>query len=130
VIALLLALLLGGPAAAQERAVPQEAPAVQESWLQRDTAVLQTLDKVNARTATLTVQVGKPVQYGTLTITLRACRIRSEEQATDAMAWLEVVDSRANPGTPPVFQGWMFATAPSVSMLQHPVYDVRVMRCK
>jgi len=129
VIALLLALLLGGPAAAQEGAVPQPG-AAQEGWVARDGAVLQTLDKVNARTATLTVQVGKPVQYGTLTITLRACRIRSEEQATDAVAWLEVVDSRADPGTPPVFQGWMFATAPSVSMLQHPVYDVRVMRCK
>lgn len=128
-IALLLALLLGGPAAAQEGAVPQPG-AAQEGWVARDGAVLQTLDKVNARTATLTVQVGKPVQYGTLTITLRACRIRSEEQATDAVAWLEVVDSRADPGTPPVFQGWMFATAPSVSMLQHPVYDVRVMRCK
>jgi hypothetical protein len=70
------------------------------------------------------------VQYGTLTITVRACRIRSESQASDAVAWLEVVDSRSDPGSPPAFRGWMFATAPSVSMLQHPVYDIRVLRCR
>jgi hypothetical protein len=29
-----------------------------------------------------------------------------------------------------VFRGWMFANAPGVSMLEHPVYDVRVLDCR
>jgi hypothetical protein len=28
-----------------------------------------------------------------------------------------------------VFRGWMFAEAPGVNMLEHPVYDVRILRC-
>lgn len=115
----LLALaLLGGAAQAQE------------GWIARDGAELQALDKVNARTAKLEVRTGEAVEYGTLTITLRGCRVRSEDQAAEAVAWLEIRDSRAASGVVPVFQGWMFATAPSVSMLEHPVYDIRVLRCR
>jgi hypothetical protein len=29
-----------------------------------------------------------------------------------------------------VFRGWMFANAPGVNMLQHPVYDIRLLACR
>ena len=48
----------------------------------------------------------------------------------DAAAWLEISDSRRAAGAPDVFRGWMFANAPGVSMLEHPVYDLRVIDCK
>ena len=28
------------------------------------------------------------------------------------------------------FRGWMLANNPSLSMLQHPIYDVRVVGCR
>ncbi len=118
-IAAVLALLLGTAAAT-----------AQEGWQSRDGAELQALDKVNARTAPLSAKVGEPVRYGTLTVTVKACRVRPDGQATDAAAWLEITDSRTARGVVPVFNGWMFANAPSVSMLEHPVYDIRVLRCR
>ena len=44
----------------------------------------------------------------------------------DAAAFLDITDS--NPGMPG-FHGWMLADEPAVSMLQHPVYDVRLAGC-
>jgi len=29
-----------------------------------------------------------------------------------------------------IFRGWMFASAPAISGLQHPVYDAWVVGCK
>jgi hypothetical protein len=48
----------------------------------------------------------------------------------DSAAWFEMTDSRAPPGSPPAFRGWMFAEAPGVNMLEHPVYDVRILSCR
>jgi hypothetical protein len=48
----------------------------------------------------------------------------------DSAAWFEMTDSRAPQGSPPAFRGWMFADAPGVNMLEHPVYDVRILSCR
>ncbi len=119
---LLLAALLPGLAAAQ----PQTAA----GWDRRGTAELQALDKVSARVSVIPAAVGQPVRFGTLTITVRACHVRPREEVPDAAAWIEVRDDRAAPGSPPAFQGWMFAAAPAVNMLEHPVYDLRVLTCR
>ena len=51
------------------------------------------------------------------------------DEVPDAAAWLEIGDSRRPPERQVVFRGWMFANAPGVNMLEHPVYDVRVLEC-
>ena len=75
-------------------------------------------------------RVGGSVAFGSLTINLRACQGRSPDEVPDAAAWLDITDSRAAPGSPPAFRGWMFANAPGVNMLEHPVYDIRVLECR
>ena len=101
-----------------------------QEWVPRETAKLQALDKVTARVSVIEAQVGQPVRFDTLTITLRACHARPAEEVPDAAAWMEITDSRALPGSGPAFRGWMFANAPGVNMLEHPVYDIRVLECR
>jgi hypothetical protein len=113
-----LLLLLGGTATAQQGWVPQQV------------AELQALDKVTARVSTLRVPVNRPAQFGSLTISVRACNARPPDEVQDAAAWMEITDSRAPANGAAVFRGWMFANAPGVNMLQHPVYDIRVMECR
>ena len=93
-------------------------------------AVLQALDKVSARVSVLEVPVGKTVAFGNLEITARACDKRPPAETPESAAFLEIVD--AKPGEAPVklFSGWMFASSPAVSALEHPVYDVWVIDCK
>jgi hypothetical protein len=82
---------------------------------------------VTARAATLNGRLGAPLSFGSLTITLRSCVVRPSEQAPDAAAYLDVIDSR--PGVAP-FHGWLLLSAPAASVYEHPVYDVRLAACR
>jgi hypothetical protein len=104
--------------------------AAQQAWVPQRVAELQALDKVTARVTTLRVPVDRPERFGSLTITVRACNARPPDEVPDAAAWLEITDSRAPANGAAVFRGWLFANAPGVNMLQHPVYDIRVMECR
>jgi hypothetical protein len=92
-------------------------------------AVLRTLDKVTARVATIEVPVGTVTELGSLEVTVRACDKRPPEETPESAAFLEIVETK--PGEPPqtLFSGWMFASSPSLSALEHPIYDIWVVDC-
>ena len=92
-------------------------------------AVLQGLDKVTARISTLEAPVDKPVRFGTLEVIVRSCTKTPPEEPPESTAFIEIYD--APPGDEPkrVFSGWMFASSPALSALEHPVYDVWVVDC-
>jgi hypothetical protein len=115
----LLGLLAALPARAQMDA----------GWDTKREARLQALDKVTARITIIEAPVNQPVPFGTLRVTVRACNARPPSEVADAAAWLQVDDIRNDSGGKPVFQGWMFANAPGIAMLEHPVYDLRVLDC-
>ncbi len=117
------------PGTAQNGAPAQTftpAPAAPQVWLPRGTAELQALDKVDATTKILSVKVGETTTFGSLTIAVQACVVTPPDEARDAAAFLVITDSHSSE---PGFSGWMIADAPSVSMLQNPIYDVRVTGC-
>jgi hypothetical protein len=88
--------------------------------------MLQALDKVNAQASTLTVKVGQTATYGSLSIAVQACVVRPPDMPQGAAAFLTIADSHPDQ---PGFKGWMLKTDPSLSMLEHPLYDVRVIGC-
>jgi len=102
----------------------------QSGWVVQRVAELQALDKVTARVTTLRVPLDRPTPFGTLTITVSACHARPPDEVPDAAAFLAIADSRAPANGAIVFRGWMFANAPGVNMLEHAVYDIRVMECR
>lgn len=97
------------------------------SWLPRGVAELQALDKITARSATLTIKVGNSARFESLTVLVRSCMIRPSDMARDAAAYLTITDEHQ--GASP-FNGWMLQSAPFVSMLEHPIYDIRVLGCR
>jgi hypothetical protein len=94
-----------------------------------DTVLLQGLDKITARVSQIKVPVGGTVTFGALQITARACDKHPPEETPESAAFLEVVETR--PDEKPVlrFSGWMFASSPALSALEHPVYDLIVLDC-
>lgn len=91
---------------------------------------LRALDKSTARTSTMEVAVGDTVQYGSLYIKVQACRQSDPLDKPESAAFLQVWE------LPPeetesrwVFSGWMFASSPALSAMDHPVYDVWVLGC-
>jgi hypothetical protein len=123
-------ILLAALAAAPAALLLAPLPAATQDWVPMRAARLQALDKVTARITILEARVNETATFGTLSIALRACNGRGPDDVPDAAAWMEITDSRAAPGSPPAFRGWMFANSPGVSMLEHPVYDIRVLECR
>lgn len=94
-------------------------------------AVLQGLDKITARVSTFEAPIDKPVRFGTLEITVDYCDRAPPEDPPESAAFLDIREIKAGSKTPvELFQGWMFASSPALSALQHPVYDVWVLDCR
>jgi hypothetical protein len=110
--------MIAGLAAAPAGAVPG------------NVAILQGLDKITARISTFEAPLDQPVRFGSLQIVARACDKKPPEETPETTAFLEVVDVRPDSPSVHLFTGWMFASSPAVSALEHPVYDVWVVDCK
>ncbi len=91
--------------------------------------LLRGLDKVTARVSPIEVRVDEPGHFGSLEITVRNCRKAPPEDPPESAAFLEIREIR--PGESPIelFSGWMFASSPAFSTLEHAVYDVWVIDC-
>jgi len=122
---------IGAPAGAQQGAGP-EAPALTPAPDQDApmVAVLQGLDKITARITTIDAPVGEPVRFGTLQILVKRCYKRPPEETPETTAFLEIEERRPGDPANTLFSGWMFASSPAVSALEHPVYDVWVIDCR
>ncbi|HLG90015.1 MAG TPA: DUF2155 domain-containing protein [Alphaproteobacteria bacterium] len=92
-------------------------------------ATLQALDKVTARIKRITAKVGGTVPFGTLSIKVDACRKAPPEDPPESAAFLEITDARPGEAPQKVFSGWMFASSPALSAMDHPVYDISVVDC-
>jgi len=92
-------------------------------------AVLQGLDKVIARISTFEAPFDQVVTFGTLSIRVRACHKTPPTEPPESTAFLEIGETNAAADARPLFSGWMFASSPAVSALEHPVYDVWVVDC-
>lgn len=124
-IRLLLALVLaagGGAAVAAQSAQLANSQAT----LQANLLHLRGLDTLNGTTQDIDVRVGETVRFGHLEITAETCRVPRDTPTADAYAFLKIRDIRE---PTPRFSGWMFASSPALSSLDHPRYDVWVVSC-
>lgn len=111
----LIVIALGCAAAAQEVAVEGKG------------AVLRGLDKVNGQVSDLDLATGDVTGFGSLTVELGECRYPKENPEGDAYARLVI---REGAGGRVIFSGWMLASSPALNALEHPRYDVWVLRCR
>lgn len=91
---------------------------------------LRSLDKITARTMTFEAKVGSTVRFGEIYIKVQACRKPPPVEKTESAAFLQIweVDELANKSRW-IYSGWMFGSSPSLSAMDHPIYDVWVLEC-
>ena len=95
-----------------------------------ETALLRGLDKITARVSSFEARAGETVRFGTLDITLKSCRKRPPEETPESAAYLDISETRRGETAVSLFRGWMFASSPALSALEHPVYDIWVLDCR
>jgi hypothetical protein len=124
---------IGPPVAYACLAVSAAVAQIQGPVLEYRVAVLQGLDKVTARVSTIRAPLDQPTQFGTLEVVPRTCRETPPTEPPESAAFLQIRElppaSDANGAPVDLFSGWMFASSPAVSALEHPVYDIWVIDC-
>lgn len=121
-----------------------------ETYGQYDTVTLRALDKITGRSTDFDVRVGEPQVYGSLRIDLETCFQAPPEEPPESVAFLKLtsatsrqVQTMAAPRSLTEaereategddvdlrFSGWMYASSPGLSALEHPVYDIWVIHC-
>lgn len=88
--------------------------------------ILKGLDKVSGQVSDLTIASGETGVVGRLEVTLAECRYPEDNPTGEGYAWLTIRDPLR--GTT-LFDGWMVASSPALNALDHPRYDVWVIRC-
>ena len=118
----------------------QNNTAIASSWIESQTAELQLLDKITARISTKSVPVGGGTEFGTLELRVHYCAYRPPEEPPENVAFIMIFDNgyaekkpkaaqKAQKAQKALFSGWMFASSPAISGLEHPVYDVTLLSC-
>lgn len=115
--------------------------------VQKNEATLRALDKITGRSADIVVKVDQPVVFGSLRVELRACFQAPPEEVPESAAFLRIASTQpvavetmeaavaattvatVSDDNPILFSGWMYASSPGLNALEHPVYDVWVIRC-
>lgn len=90
-------------------------------------AIIRLLDKTSGQLEDVEMFSGQIARLGSLDIRLNECRYPTGNPSGDAFALLQIKD-RGDDQT--VFEGWMIASSPALNALDHPRYDVWVLRCK
>ncbi|HYD19596.1 MAG TPA: DUF2155 domain-containing protein [Patescibacteria group bacterium] len=111
---------------------PLQAEAAPRKMEDMQIVVMRTIDKLSARTHTFEIPVDKTVKFGnSLFIKVRACRRASPLDRPESAAFMQVWERKPSEEESKwIFSGWMFASNPSISSMDHPVYDAWVMECK
>lgn len=88
--------------------------------------VLRVLDKITGIVLDVELRNGEAREIGLLTIRLGECRYPTSNPSGDAYEQISVT---YRDQAEPVFEGWIIASAPAISAMEHPRYDVWALRC-
>ena len=90
------------------------------------------LDKITAKTKPIRLKIGETIKFGLLEIKALKCGIsESEELENNSVAYLQVKDVSENQNEKVfIFNGWTFSSNPSLTPIDHAVYDIWLVSCK
>jgi hypothetical protein len=98
-------------------------------------AVVRGLDKVTGQARDYTLPIGRSTRIGTLEVIARSCTKSAPEETPEVAIYVQVYDTPAaregeESERREIFHGWMFASSPGLSALDHPNYDIWAIDCR
>ena len=93
-------------------------------------AELNILDKVSSKSSSIKVKIGQELIFQNLLINVLKCQNSKFDDDPEVTAYLQVTDLKStNNDKVYVFNGWTFASSPSIRPFDHPVYDIWIKKC-
>jgi len=91
---------------------------------------LKILDKVSSKSSKLKIEINNEVKFKNLKIKVLKCENSKFDDNPEVTAYLQVIDTDSkNNDKVFVFNGWTFASSPSLKPFDHPVYDIWLISC-
>ena len=92
---------------------------------------LTVLDKITAKTTVIRLSVGEKKLFGSLRIKALKCQLSESNDFIDTVAYLQVKDlSTKDNNQVFLFNGWTFASSPTLQSIDHPIYDLWITSCE
>ena len=92
---------------------------------------IKALDKITAKTSIIRLGVGEKKFFGPLEIKALKCQLSENNDSTDTVAYLQVKDlSTKDNNQVFLFNGWTFASSPTLQSIDHPIYDLWIISCE
>lgn len=92
-------------------------------------ARLQAMDKITGMVRVFDAPVNSEVKYGSFSVVVRACKTRPPEETPENFAFVDVVDDYNGKNPVNIFRGWMVSSSPSLNPVEHPIYDIWLLKC-
>ena len=92
---------------------------------------IKALDKITAKTSAIRLAIGEKKFFGPLEIKALKCQIAENNDYTDTVAYLQVKDLSSKDNNQVfLFNGWTFASSPTLQSIDHPIYDLWIIGCE
>ena len=92
---------------------------------------IKALDKITAKTSTIRLAIGEKKFFGSLEIKGLKCQLSEDSEFRDTVAYLQVKDlASKNNNQVFLFNGWTFASSPTLQSIDHPIYDLWITSCE
>ena len=92
---------------------------------------ITALDKITGKTSAIRLAVGEKNFFGPLEISALKCQLSENNESLDAVAYLQVKDLSIKDNNQVfLFNGWTFASSPTLQSIDHPVYDLWITGCE
>ena len=101
-------------------------PDVGSAFVSRSVAVLRVMNKDAGKVQEISIPVGNGMQFEKLYINMRACMQTDPFDAEDFWGFVEISDG----GKGRIFSNWMSRNEPGQNPLQHPDYDIWLVKCE
>ena len=91
---------------------------------------LTALDKITAKTSSIRLAIGDKEYFGSLEIKAFKCQLSEGSGPSDTVAYIQVKDLSAKDNNQVfLFNGWTFASSPTLHSIDHPIYDLWITSC-
>ena len=98
--------------------------------LKSSQAILIGLDKITAKSSELIVNLNESKKFGPLEIKILKCGKVKVNNTIDSVAYMQVKDLTKNENEQVfIFNGWTFASDPSLTPFDHAIYDLQLLNC-
>ncbi len=92
---------------------------------------IMALDKITAKTLAIKLGIGEKKYFGSLEIKGLKCQLSENNEFSDTVAYLQVKDLAAKDNNQVfLFNGWTFASSPTLQSIDHPIYDLWITGCE